>query len=60
MERDPSVIGNDYLVMGTVERKAWRESMKSPKLIGDMLQHAADFAEVVSFDVRPAGWYRDE
>ena len=36
-ERDPSVIGNDYLVIGTVERTAWREGMKQPKGIDDML-----------------------
>ena len=23
-ERDPSLVGNDYLVLGTVERQAWR------------------------------------
>jgi len=40
-ERDPSVIGNDYLVLGTVERKAWRESMKQTKSIPEMLEHLA-------------------
>ncbi len=36
-ERDPSLIGNDYLVLGTVERQAWREGMKQPKGIKEML-----------------------
>ncbi|MBN1135447.1 MAG: hypothetical protein JXM73_02630 [Anaerolineae bacterium] len=56
-ERDPSVIGNDYLVIGTVERAAWREGMKQPKGIDDMLAHLHDFKEVLTLEYRPAGWY---
>jgi hypothetical protein len=56
-ERDPSVIGNDYLVLGTVERKAWRESMKQPKSIPEMLEHLHIFKEVRTVEYRPAGWY---
>jgi hypothetical protein len=56
-EHDPSVIGNDYLVLGTVERQAWQESMKQPKGIGEMLEHLHDFKEVRTVEYRPAGWY---
>jgi hypothetical protein len=56
-EHAPSVIGNDYLVLGTVERTAWREGMKQPKGIGDMLEHLHDFKEVRTVECRPAGWY---
>jgi len=55
---DPSIIGNDYLVLGTVERKAWRESMKQPKSIPEMLEHLHDFKEVRTVEYQPAGWYR--
>ena len=54
-EREPSVIGNDYLVLGTVERQAWREGVKQPKDIQEMLEHLHDFKEVHT--IRPAGWY---
>jgi hypothetical protein len=56
-EHDPSVIGNRYLVFGTVERAAWRKNMKRPKPLEEMLKHVADFKEVVEFEVQPAGWY---
>ena len=56
-ERDPEVIGNDYVVIGTVERKAWREGMKQPKGIDDMLAHLHDFKEVLAVEYQPAGWY---
>jgi len=59
-ERDPSVIGNEYLVMGTVERAFWRESMETPKSPAEMLDHLHDFKEVWTLEYRPAGWYRDE
>jgi hypothetical protein len=56
-EHAPEVIGNDYLVIGTVERTAWREGMKQPKGIDDMLAHLHDFKEVRTVEVQPAGWY---
>ena len=56
-ERDPSLIGNDYLVLGTVERQAWREGMKQPKGIQGMLEHLHDFKEVRTVEYQPAGWY---
>ena len=56
-EREPSVIGNDYLVLGTVERQAWRESVKQPKGIQEMLEHLHDFKEVRTVEYQPAGWY---
>ena len=59
-KHDPSVIGNDYLVLGTLERKVWREGMQQAKPIGEMLKHIADFREVVTFQVEPVGWYPKE
>jgi hypothetical protein len=56
-ERDPSVIGNDYLVLGTIERPAWREGVKQPKSIAEMLEHLHDFKEVQTVQVQPGGWY---
>jgi hypothetical protein len=59
-EHDPSLIGNDYLVMGTVERAAWRAGMKEPRGLDDMLAQLHDFKEVRTVEYRPAGWYPDE
>jgi hypothetical protein len=56
-KHDPSVIGNDYLVMGTVEGAAWHEGMKQPKGIDDILAPLHDFKEVLTLEYRPAGWY---
>ena len=58
---DPAVIGNDYLILGTVEKKAWREGMKQTKAIAELLPHASDF--VVYYEelrMKQLGWYRSD
>jgi hypothetical protein len=57
---DPSIIGNDYLVLGTIERKAWREGVKQPKGVDEMLEHLRMFKEVRTVRVRPGGWYPED
>ncbi|MFQ5812644.1 MAG: hypothetical protein ACE5I2_05570 [Anaerolineae bacterium] len=56
-EHDPSVIGNEYLVMGTVERQAWREGVRQLKDIEEMLEGFHVFKEVRTVRVQPGGWY---
>jgi hypothetical protein len=34
---DPKAIGNEYLVIGTVEKKCWLEGLEQPKDISEML-----------------------
>lgn len=41
---DPGVIGNNYLIIGTVEKSVWREGLAQPKDIAEILPHASDFA----------------
>ncbi len=59
-EHFPSAVGNDYLVMGTMERAAWNENRRNPKPLPEILDSVADFREVLTIKVRPAGWYRDD
>lgn len=58
MQLDPDVIGNEYLIIGTVEKKAWRESMKHPKYPNEILSQLHDFKTVLS-EIRMTrpGWY---
>jgi hypothetical protein len=60
-QNEPGAIGNDYLILGTVERKAWREGMKQPKAVAEMLAHASDF-ETYYQELRMTqpGWYGPE
>ena len=56
---NPKAIGNDYLIIGTLDRKVWREGMQHPKTIDETpgVPHVADFKDVRRVEVRPAGWY---
>ena len=58
---DPSVIGNEYLIVGTLEKKAWREGIKQPKPIADMLPHGHDFKTYYQeLRLSRPGYYSDD
>ena len=55
---DPEVIGNDYLIIGTVEKKAWCEGLKHPKAPAEILPHAHDFKLYYQeLRMTQPGWY---
>jgi hypothetical protein len=53
----PEVIGNEYYVIGTVERKTWRKGMRAPAITDEVLRHAADFEKEFDLHYEPVGWY---
>ena len=53
---EPELIGNDYLVIGTVERATWKRTMQNQLPIQDTFDGLHDFREVVTF--KPAGGWR--
>lgn len=56
---DPEVVGNDYLIIGTVEKASWREGLQRPKAVAEMLPHASEFAEYYNeLRVTRPGWYK--
>jgi hypothetical protein len=54
-EYDPSIIGNEYLIVGTLERKGWRATQKTPGDLQVVFDHLHDFKEVVIFE--PSYWH---
>jgi len=52
----PEVIGNDYFVLGTVEKNAWRRGMSASTSLEDILAHTAEFQEHLDVKYEPAGW----
>jgi hypothetical protein len=57
-QKEPDVIGNDYLVVGTVDRADWKKGVQSTLTAHDMLEQLHDFKKVLLFE--PArGWYPD-
>ncbi len=47
---DPTLMGNDYLVIGTQDRADWRRGMKTPLTIQEMLDSLHDFEEMLRFE----------
>lgn len=54
---NPELIGNDYLVIGTIDRADWKRGMKQPQTIDDLLNCLHDFKEVFELKVT-GGWGR--
>src|SRR6266571_2405677 len=44
---NPDVIGNDYLVIGTIERATWKHGTQQPTTMQEMIEALHDFKEVV-------------
>ena len=57
---NPELVGNNYLVMGVVERKDWKESIKRQMKPTEILERMYTFKDVWNFEVIPAGWYPDD
>lgn len=55
---DPDIIGNDYLIMGTVERKVWHEGMKQMLAVDKILPHLSHFVTYYQeLRLTQPGWY---
>lgn len=57
----PEVIGNEYLVLGTVEKRVWREGLEGHgNKLDKTLDHFAEFKKVLNLEIEPGGWYPAE
>lgn len=52
---DPKVIGNDYLVIGTLDRPDWKRGVSGKITLQDMTRVLHDFKDVVQFKLA-GGW----
>jgi hypothetical protein len=55
---NPNYIGNDYLIFGTVEKKAWRENMENHKKPDEMPHHVHDFKSYQDIHMSMGGWFK--
>ncbi|XCN71194.1 MAG: hypothetical protein Q3M24_12800 [Candidatus Electrothrix aestuarii] len=59
-QRNPGIVGNDYLVMGTLDKKDWRKSNKEDVDSSEAFKWMYVFKDHLNFEVAPAGWYSDQ
>jgi hypothetical protein len=50
--------GQDYVVLGTIDRRTWRRGVAGDAQFEDIRQHMADFKKYLKVDVVPAHWER--
>ena len=57
-QHQPDLLGNDYLVLGTVRLKAWKQGLTGKPLgLEKTLEHVSDFKKHLTLEVTPGGWY---
>ena len=53
----PEVVGNEYMVLGTIEKKVWQAGLSgSGQPLDEMLKHVADFKKLYHLKYDPGGW----
>jgi tetratricopeptide (TPR) repeat protein len=50
---NPEIIGNDYQVVGTLEREEWNQGKQDPSSYGRVVEYLHDFKQVVTFSRVP-------
>jgi hypothetical protein len=55
-KRQPEIIGNEYLVLGTLEPSSWRKRDNEPLGMDNVLDHVHDFKERLEVEYIPAHW----
>lgn len=53
---NPAIIGNDYLVIGTVEREGWKSTQKQPMNYAAVFANLHDFKEAVIYQPQNPHW----
>jgi hypothetical protein len=58
-QRAPHVIGNEYMVLGTVDRAVWKRALTgAAPPWEEVLRSTSDFARHFDLHVDPGGWRR--
>ena len=62
IQANPAVIGNEYLVMGTVDKKAWREGLTQPKPAAEVMAGYMSIFKTYYQELRSTqpGWYPED
>ena len=54
----PEIIGNDYFIFGTMERREWKKGQQQNMLFNSkkLMEYTNPFKDVWHFEVEPAKW----
>jgi hypothetical protein len=54
------IVGNAYLILGTVDTAIWRKQKKEPIPMGELPEYLHDFKEYWQISRSPGGWYPED
>ena len=52
----PEVIGNPYLVLGTMDKKVWERGLTSAQSLNEAMEHVSQFKKYFDLHYEPGGW----
>ncbi len=53
----PAKIGNDYQVVGVMDKKAWKKSLKTGLPSGNTMDAVTFFKQYLTLEYSPGGWF---
>ena len=53
----PEIMGNEYFVFGTMDRKDWKDAQLGTMSQQEAIKRSHPFKDAWNFEVAPAGWY---
>lgn len=53
----PEIIGNNYLIIGTIEKKAWHKNWNQSKPLNETLQNVHDYKKYEELRMTMGGWF---
>jgi hypothetical protein len=56
-EYAPEIIGNEYFVFGTMDRKDWKNGQTGKMSPQEAIKRSHPFKDVWKFKISPVGWY---
>lgn len=56
----PDVIGNEYFIIGTVEKPAWKKGLDGSQLPRDIIPHTHDFKDYEELRLTRGGWFHKD
>lgn len=60
LQQFPHLLGEDYLVVGTVERKAWKEGYQGKATVADIFKTLHDFKRHLEFEPARYVWVKED
>ena len=53
----PEIIGNEYFVFGTMDKRDWKDAKIGKIAHDEVLERAYSFKDIWKFEVHPGGWH---